>query len=266
MTFLRPWILLILPAVAAWAAWEWRKTHRHGALALKAVMLALVAIALGEPKLTVFERKVDLAVLADTSASVPSEDRKKESELVARLRTERGRHSLQVLPFAASTRALRPDEDLARAGAGPETRSTNLEAAIRSAIGRLPEGRVPRILLVSDGQENVGSVERAIYQARLLGIPVDTYALDGSPRPDLQLESTTLPAQAFTGERFQIEVVVSSPRAAPATLEITADGKLIGRAEMKLAEGRNTLRARAQLDAAGATPLSGLVASHMVSA
>ncbi|MBI3698585.1 MAG: VWA domain-containing protein, partial [Acidobacteria bacterium] len=261
MSFLRPWVSLMLPVVAAWAAWEWRKTHRRGALVLKAVMLALVALALAEPKLTVFERKVALAVLADTSASVPTEDRKKESELIARLRAERGRHSLQVLPFAATTRALQPEEDLSRVGGGPEARSTNLEAAVRSAIGRLPEGRVPRVLLVSDGQENAGSVERAIYQARLLGIPVDTYALDGSRRPTLQLESVTLPAQAFTGEKFQIEVVVSSPRAAPATLEITAEGKSIGRTEVKLAEGPNALRVRAQLDAAGATPVAGLVAA-----
>ena len=39
---------------------------------------------------------------------------------------------------------------------------------------------VPRLLLVSDGKENLGSAARAIWQARQLGIPVDTVALAGA--------------------------------------------------------------------------------------
>ncbi len=258
MTFLRPWALLLLPAITAWTAWEWRKTSRRGALILKAVLFCLVAVALSQPKLTVYEQRVALALLADTSVSIPPEDLRKESDLIAKVRTQRGRHNLDVIPFAGDIRSLRKEEMDARE-LRTEGRSTNLEAAVRNAIGRLPEGRVPRMLLVSDGQENAGSVERAMYQARLLGIPIDTYALAGSRRPALQVESLTLPSQAFTGEKFPIEMVVSSPRATGAAVEITAEGKQIGRAEVKLVEGKNTLRLRTQVDAAGATPITGLV-------
>src|SRR5712692_9451335 len=179
MTFVRPWALLLLPAIAGWAAWEWRKTGRRGALILKAVLFCLVAVALSQPKLTVYEQRVALALLADTSVSIPPEDLRKESDLIAKVRTQRGRHNLDVIPFAADIRSLRPEEKEARE-LRSEGRATNLEAAIRNATGRLPEGRVPRILLVSDGQENAGSVERAMYQSRLLGIPIDAYALAGS--------------------------------------------------------------------------------------
>ena len=255
MSWTHPWVLLLIAAVGAWVAWEWRRTRRRGGLVLKALMAALVAAALGDPKLTVFEQKVALGVLADTSVSIPPEDLRKQTEQIARLERERGRNSLQVMAFAGRARPAAAGE------LRSEGRATNLEAAIRTAIGAMPQGRVPRVLLMSDGRENLGSVERAMYQARLLGIPVDTVALEGTPRPALELESVSLPAQAFTGERFYIELVVSSPGAALATVEVTAEEKPIGRAAVKLAQGQNTLRVRAQLDTVGATHLSGVIAA-----
>src|SRR5216683_622937 len=48
---------------------------------------------------------------------------------------------------------------------------------------------VPRLVLISDGNENLGSVVRAAWQSRQLGIPIDTYSLGGHPKPNLRLES-----------------------------------------------------------------------------
>ncbi len=204
MTFLHLWVLSLLVPTALWAVWEWTRTERRLALLLKALLLAAVVIALAQPKLAVFEKKVALGLLVDTSASIPPDDLRKESELIGRVNAARGPNSLHVIPFAAQTRSLRPDENPSHLELHSDGRATNLEAAIRNAIARLSEGRVPRILLVSDGLENTGSVERAIYQARLLGIPVDTYALAGSQPPSLELQSISMPAQAFTGEKFHI--------------------------------------------------------------
>ena len=261
MNFLRPWVLLLLPAVAAWAAWEWRRTARRGGLGLKALLLALVDLALAQPRVTVFEKKVALALLADVSASVPAKDVTKQSDWISRLRAERGRHSMQVITFAGRTDTLRAKEQGGRVELTAGGRATNLEAALRDALSARPEGRVARLHLMSDGQENQGSVERAIYQARALGIHIDTFALEGTPRPELRVEALTLPAQAYSGEKFQIQAVIISPRAAPATVEITAEGKSIGRASVNLVEGKNPLRVRAQINSTGATLVSGLIGS-----
>jgi len=261
MSFLRPWILVMLPLAAIWAAWEWRKTRRRAALLAKAAVAVLTLLAVAEPRLAVRDSRVALGLLADTSASVSAEDLRRESDMIARAQAARGRHSLQVIPFAGDTRALKPEENRGRLEWTADGRATNLEAAIRNAIAALPEGRVPRLLLVSDGHETQGSVDRAIHQARMLGVPVDTWALEGTPRPALRLESVTVPSRAFTGERFFIEATVTAPRAGAATVEIQAEGRTVGRAEVRLAEGPNTVAVRAQLTAAGATPVSGVVHS-----
>ena len=63
MTFDRSWVLAIAWLPLAWAAWEWTRTHRRLALVLKALALFAILLALAQPKLSVQETKVALAVL-----------------------------------------------------------------------------------------------------------------------------------------------------------------------------------------------------------
>jgi len=120
---------------------------------------------------------------------------------------------------------------------------------------------VPRLLLISDGNENLGSVARAIWQARQLGLPIDTVALAGRPKPGLRLESVTVPGQVFSGERFPIDVAVEAPGAAHARVELTAEGKTIGASDVQLAAGVNRLRLEASVNTVGAIALAGKVAA-----
>ncbi|MDX2179528.1 MAG: VWA domain-containing protein [Bryobacteraceae bacterium] len=266
MTFERVWILPLALAPLIWAAWTWMRAALDGkqriGLVLKALSLAAILVALAEPRLRVNETKVAVAVLADTSASVSGADLKKASEIADRLESASGRHWMRVIPFARTTRDAQASE---RAGsswklaatAGEAGRATDLEAAIREASAALPEAMVPRIALISDGRENQGSVARAAWQAKELGIPVDVYSLAGRPKPSLRLDAVSLPETTFTGERFAIELRVSSPRKASGELEIVVEGKPLAASPISLEAGSNVVRAQAALNVSGAVALSG---------
>jgi Ca-activated chloride channel homolog len=261
MTFERAWVLLFAWIPVAWAVWSWRRSSRRGALALKALSLMLVLLALSEPRLETFESRMAVAVLVDTSASVSPDDLSRASDVATRIERKRGRNWTQVIPFARSTRSAdkteHPRDWQLLYTAGEPGRGTDIEAGLREAVAALPAGRVPRLVLISDGRENLGSAARAAWQARQLGIPIDTIPLAGRPRPDLRLESVTFPAQAFTGERFPIDLTVRSPRPARATVEITAEGKALGASPVQLEAGQNQFRVHASLSTVGAVELSG---------
>ena len=266
MTFDHPWLLLLALAPVAWAVWEWRESSRRMALALKAATFVMIALALSGPRLTVFQSKVAVVVLADTSASVSPEDLVRESAIAGEVERKRGRHWTRVIPFARATRTLTLQErgkDGLRMGhtAGNAGRGTNLEAAIRDGAGALPAGMVPRLLLISDGNENLGSVARAIWQAGQLGVPVDTIALGGRPKPGLVLDSVSIPGQVFSGERFAIDVAVESPRRAQASVELTAESKTIGSSQVDLGAGINHVRVQATVNSAGAIALAGKISA-----
>ena len=74
MTFERAWVLVLTILPLLWVAWEWRRVSNKIGLALKALAIILALLALAEPRLGVWETKMAVAVLVDTSASVTEED------------------------------------------------------------------------------------------------------------------------------------------------------------------------------------------------
>jgi len=263
MTFERAWVLIFLLLPLGWMVYEMRRTRRTLALALKTIAFLAVVLALAEPKLTIPETKMAVAILVDTSASVSAGDLARTSALAAAIEKARGRHWIRVLPFARSVRDLTPEEQKNgfqfKQTSGEAGRATNLEAAIREAVTSLPSGMVPRLVLISDGKENAGSITRATWQAQHLGIPIDTIPLEGRVQPNLRLESVSIPTLAFTGEQFPIDLNVSSPSAVSGTVQVSAEGKVLGSNRVQLEQGSNQVRVHASLSAAGALNISGVI-------
>jgi len=260
MSFDRAWVLAIAWLPLAWAAWEWGRTRRRLALTLKAISLLAILLALAEPRLRVNETRVAVAVLVDTSDSISTADLARASQLAQSMQAAQGRHWMRVVPFARSTRTLESNEQQGswklRQTAGEPGRATDMESGVREAIASLPSGLVPRVVLISDGKENKGSIARAAWQAQQLGIPIDTFALAGRPKPTLRLDSISLPSVAFTGEQFPIDLVVSAPQAGPAQIELSAEGHSLGKTSVQLQAGDNPVRMHTSLNTPGALDLS----------
>jgi uncharacterized protein YegL len=261
MNFEHPWVLLLSLLPIAWCAYEWRNHSRHFALVTKAATLLLIALALAGPVLSWSERKIALAVVADTSASVSPQDLAHEQNILKQVDSAKGSNELEVIPFARTPRALTDAESGYKLGitAGAAGKGTNLEAPVRNALASLPADMLHRILLITDGNENEGALTRAAWQAKQLGVPIDTIALAGRNRPQILVEAVGLPPVVFTGEQFPADLTVYSPQATAATVELQAENKSIGSHPVNLAAGENHVRVRASLNAAGAIDLSGVV-------
>src|SRR5437870_4631596 len=143
MTFERAWMLLLALIPLIWAVWEWKRSDRKLALALKALSFTAVLLAISEPVLKTFETKTAVIVLADTSASISAEDLKKESTYLNAMQSAKGRNVMRVMPFARSTRPLEPSETAKgwalKNTASDAGRGTGLESAIRDGLAGLPE-------------------------------------------------------------------------------------------------------------------------------
>ncbi len=261
MTFLRLWVLLFLPLPLGWIFYEWNRHIRRTPLLIKAVMMILGILALSEPVIETRDRKVSLAALFDTSASITDEDLTKASNLLKQLDSAKGDNTLDVIPFARAPRTLGPQESGLTLGrtSGAAGHGTNLESPVREALASLPTGMIHRLLLISDGNENDGAVTRAAWQAQQLGIPIDTIALPGRAQPQLQTRAVGIPGAVFTGEKFPVDLTIFSPKATVATVELAAEGKTLGTHQIALTQGENRVRIRTALNAAGAIDLSGRI-------
>jgi Ca-activated chloride channel homolog len=263
MTFAHPLLLSLLLLPAAFLVFEWPRTTRKLSLILKAASLMMIAAALAEPVLKMPETKTGVVVLADTSASVSDQDLEREQDLIKTMTQAVGHNWMRVIPFARRARDLKPQE--VRGGwrlertADEGGNSTDFEAAIREGISAVPNGRIPRLVLISDGKENEGSSARAIAQLERLGIPVDTFSLAGRPENGLRILSLSVPHVAYASEEIPVELTIQSPRQSRAMVAISAEGKTLGENPVNLTQGVNQVHVRGKINSSGVTTLSGRI-------
>jgi Ca-activated chloride channel homolog len=263
MTLERWWVLLFAVVPLGWWFVEWQRGRQRLATTLKALALLCIVIALAEPRMNSEESKLAVSVLVDTSASVSEQDLTRASEIASRIVGDKGRNWVKVIPFGRTTRPIAESEEKGKFGytAGAGGRGTDLETALREGMAAMPAGLVPRIVLISDGKENKGSVTRATWQAQQLGVPIDVFPLAGRPKPALRLENVSFPTQAFAGDRFPIDIAIEAPRKGSANIELAAEGKAIGTNPVELQPGMNRVRVHVALNTPGAIDVSGVVKS-----
>ena len=267
MTFLHPWLLLLALFPFLWVAYSWRLSMRRLPLALKGLSLAAILVALAQPVVTLPERRTGVVVLVDTSRSISPSDLTRAASIARQIDRHKGRNWVRIVPFDSRTRPLAP-QDLAgdlhftRVADSVQTiAGTNLEAALTDSMAAIPANYLPRLLLVSDGNENEGSSLRAIAQLQKLRVPVDTIPLAGTSNSALQLESVSLPREAYSAEQVPVDLTLESQTDSPATADIYAEGKLLGHESFHLKPGLNQVRVHARVKSSGVVLVSGRIST-----
>ncbi|HET6197340.1 MAG TPA: VWA domain-containing protein, partial [Acetobacteraceae bacterium] len=104
--------------------------------------------------------------------------------------------------------------------------ATNLEAAVRLAGDMLPPTGERRVVVVSDGWENVGESERAALDAARAGLTVSYAGLpSAADAPEVAVRSVEAPDFVRDGAAFEAGVVVDSTVATDVTVKVSIDGK-----------------------------------------
>src|SRR5690606_19372914 len=102
---------------------------------------------------------------------------------------------------------------------------THLAAAIQAAAGYAPPGYVPRIVLLSDGNETAGDALATASRSR---IPIHTVPSLPRSEPEVQVSAVNVPAEVREGEPFNVEAVVHSNHEDEGLIEIfRGDHKVI---------------------------------------
>ena len=241
LEFVRPWWLLLLLAVPPIFLVGRRSLSGLGpvrkwlAVGLRATIIALLALALAEPRVRRTSEHVTVLFVLDRSLSVPqdldSSTRGPDGEPLDRRweRTRRfandavrfrgptrrddragvilfGRRPKLLLPPVAVDR-LPIDERFAGTLDG---QYTDIAAALKLALASFPEGSGKRIVLVSDGNENVGRAEEQALLAKQQGVQIDVLPLAAGYRNENEVlvQAVEAPPLTAQGQRLPVRVLV----------------------------------------------------------
>ncbi len=128
---------------------------------------------------------------------------------------------------------------------------TDIASAIRLATAAFPESGQKRLVLLSDGHENLGDARQALAQARRQGATLDVLPLGGSRGSDLSVRKIVLPATVKRGSPFEARVHITSDAARRAKVRLLRNDRLLGEQEVALEAGKNLFTFPQRLEETG---------------
>jgi Ca-activated chloride channel homolog len=227
---------------------------------LRSMVVALFAIALARPSWTTTQSKVATVALVDVSDSVSDKQIAAARAYVDQLVTATGDGNLQLITFAEKALVQRAADGEAlsaaikrHAGAGA---GTDTQAAMQLAYGLYPEGYLPRMVIVSDGNQTAGDLAVEAYRAKELGVKVSWRTFDQDKTSEIRVVGLTAPEDLKVGQPFEVTAEVWSTEAQSATLSLQQDefaNALEGSKQVQLREGKNLVKFKSEAKRAGAT-------------
>jgi uncharacterized membrane protein len=219
--------------------------RRYAMLAVRLLGLVLLVLALAEPLVWTGSDTLSTVFLLDRSASVTSTQQQQAITWIEQaIQQKRPTDRAAVVSFAGNAaveQALSDSPPAIVPTAQLDRSHTDIAGALRLAEGILPQSGARRIVLLTDGNENQGSALGESATLRAAGIPVDVVPLSSSTGPEVALRHLGLPTAIHKGERFTIDVSISSNVDTAARLRILIDGHLDSTQSIQIHPGDNNL-------------------------
>lgn len=241
------WVLLLLLPLAAGVWYAYRTDYRlkgarkKWAVGLRTLIVTLLVLLLAGFQTYTLVKDKEIVFVTDRSASMPDQDAAwawigKASQG----KSEQDRAGIVTSGLdAAIEKNLDPAPVAGSSGTEVNGGFTDLSKGLQLAGSMLGSGENGRVVLISDGEENVGSVLTEASMLKARGIAVDVLGAEPPAKKDAAIESFHLPEKLYQAESFAFEVLVRSTFSGSGELRLYEDNREIGRQAVALERGDN---------------------------
>ena len=242
--------------------------RRWIAISLRSLLWILIVLALAGVQWVWSNDRLTVMYLLDQSESIPIAKRQMMLDYAIRSVQEHrnrergdrtgiivfGRNaSIEIPPFDDDIPEIRKLESLD----GP-TDATNLESALNLAQAAMPEDTSRRLVIITDGNENLGRASKVAAKLARSGIGIDVVPVMLGSTSEVLLEKIDLPSDIRKGQPFEARVVIShysdAESPAPISGKIRFQQSLLGNESLLLEEdivlapGKNVIPIQHQID------------------
>lgn len=243
------WFLLLLPITIGLSLIKHRALSRFrfwSGLAVRSILLSLLIFALAGAQLRLKADTLTTIFLLDVSDSISAEEQARGEDFI--------RNAIKNMPAgdraaivvygqdALVERLASEDRLFSDLASIPITTRTDISGAMQLSQAIFPAEGAKRMVLLSDGRENLG---QAIEQSNLAAsqqIELLFVAL-GGPQGDVEvlLDALNAPGEIREGESLELTAQVNSTAQVNATLRLFIGGNLINSRELRLLPGDNRI-------------------------
>lgn len=248
ITFNNPWVLGLLPILAAFTIVTARKLRLGSAVkkrvipALRILLIFILLLAMAAPEVSSRADKTATVFIADLSDSLRDKKDELEAFIDEALSHAGNRDVTGLIAFADEARVVRMPEIRGEMVALPDrlqSGGTDMEKAMMLARSIIPENAAKRLVLLTDGKQTKGDALEAARLLKRLGYTLDVVPFSTEEKAEVQIESFSAPKQVNAGERFDVTVKVKSNVPTKATLRLFGNRTLTAEKEVELYPGDN---------------------------
>lgn len=116
---------------------------------------------------------------------------------------------------------------------------TDIAGAIRLGTAAFPESGQKRLVLLSDGNENIGDAQQALAQAKGQGVTLDVMPLGSVRGGDVSVQKVSLPSAVKKGATFEAKIFATSDERQQAKVKLFRNDQLLGEQSVTLEPGKN---------------------------
>src|SRR6266852_3337196 len=247
LQFEQPFLLLLLIPIGILIYLTWKQMslpypafQRYLILACRALLFALIILALAGTTWAQPVSRQSTVFVGDISASTGSQRHFIEQWISNAIKHKRPDDQVGIVAVGRNAlveQSVRTQIDFSQFESTPDTSYTDLATGLRLAAAILPTDSERRIVLLSDGQQNLGDV---LQEAQLLqqeGIRLDVVPLPTFSGPEARIDDLSAPTELRTNERFLLHARLFSSVAQQATLRLYLDQTLLLQQSLHLVVG-----------------------------
>ena len=243
------WLWLLLPAWG-WIVWlartsdvqlsparRWIATGGR-LMIVTALILALAGVQWKRPI-----EGMNVFFALDRSDSVPAPQQEQALQWLNRVSAEKPQSDRAGALVFGSEAAIETTPsvtfNLPEIQAVVPTERTDVGNAIRLATAAFPETGQRRIVLLSDGKENLDDALNAAVSAKASGVSIDVVPLGAERDNQVSVRRLEMPSTVAKGQTFDVKVFAEAARAGAAKVQLYRDERYLGESAVQLEAGKN---------------------------
>lgn len=240
------WLLLLLP-LFLWLGWPSRGKRQFSewaALVLRSLLIICLVFALAELTIQIPNDRLAVLYLLDVSDSVPkTEQRAALSFVQESIKSKPPDDLAGLIVFGGNALVESPlsiDLNVNDIASVPVTSQTDIGEAINLAQALFPSDTAKRVVLLTDGSNNQGSLNDAIRVANTNGVDIVQFPLETNTSADAAILDLQMPTRLPQDKSFDLTFKVHSSISQPALVRILSSGNVISEQDIQLNEGEQS--------------------------
>jgi len=211
---------------------------------IRTLLILLMLLVLTDPKVTKNSDAVNLFYLVDISKSIQNLENERIKSFIDKTSFQMDEEDKAGLIYFGGNPslevALKQEFDAEAMQSEVNSNHTNINSAVQFAIGKLPAQGKNKLVLISDGNQNIDDVHNSLQLAKSLGVQINSVPVSAwIGDKEIYIERIETPKNIQLNMPFEVRIVVQSRQKTKSNLVLLRNGNFITAKAVDLKQGKN---------------------------